>query len=596
MRLTQNQFDVLFCLLRHDSQTQREISEATGLGLGTVNAAVRECVALGYIEGRKLTESGRAALEPYRVQNAIIMAAGFSSRFVPLSYERPKGLLEVHGEVLIERQILQLQEAGITDITVVVGYMKETLFYLEEMLGVQIVVNGEYAKRNNNSTLMVVREKLGNTYICSSDNYFSENVFESHVYSSYYSAQFQEGETDEYCITAGSGGRITKVDVGGADSLIMIGHAYFDRSFAQKFVDILTRVYDRPETASKLWEDIYMDHLRELPMTVREYPIGMIHEFDSLNDLVQFDHDFTQNVDSSILDNICRVLTCDREQIVDLEPINEGLTNLSFKFSVRRGGERETYVYRHPGVGTDEIINRASEAFSQTVAKKLDIDDTFIYQDPDTGWKISRFVEVVCPFDYHNRKHVSEALDLIRRLHQSGECSEWTHDLYEESEKIRGLLASRSYPGFPDFDSLAETARHLSELVKRDDEGSVLCHNDFYGPNFLVSADRIDLIDWEYSAMSDYASDLGVFICCSDYTLDEARTVINAYFGGEATPEQMRRSLAFVSLAGYYWFVWALYKDATGDPVGEWLYLWYKFAKDYAKIALDLYAKETAPV
>ena len=55
-------------------------------------------------------------------RNAIIIAAGTSSRFVPLSFEKPKGLIEVKGEVLIERQLRQLNEAGIDDITIVVGY------------------------------------------------------------------------------------------------------------------------------------------------------------------------------------------------------------------------------------------------------------------------------------------------------------------------------------------------------------------------------------------------------------------------------------------------------------------------------------------
>ena len=41
------------------------------------------------------------------------MAAGLSSRFAPISYEKPKGLLKVRGEVLIERQIEQLKAAGI---------------------------------------------------------------------------------------------------------------------------------------------------------------------------------------------------------------------------------------------------------------------------------------------------------------------------------------------------------------------------------------------------------------------------------------------------------------------------------------------------
>ena len=61
----------------------------------------------------------------HQVDNAIIMAAGVSSRFVPLSYEKPKALIEVKGEILIERQIKQLKEAGIPEIVVVTGYKKE---------------------------------------------------------------------------------------------------------------------------------------------------------------------------------------------------------------------------------------------------------------------------------------------------------------------------------------------------------------------------------------------------------------------------------------------------------------------------------------
>ena len=43
-----------------------------------------------------------------KVDNAIIMAAGLSSRFAPLSYETHKALIKVKGEVLIERQIKQI--------------------------------------------------------------------------------------------------------------------------------------------------------------------------------------------------------------------------------------------------------------------------------------------------------------------------------------------------------------------------------------------------------------------------------------------------------------------------------------------------------
>ena len=59
----------------------------------------------------------------FKIDNAVILAAGFSSRFAPLSLHTPKALLKVKGEILIERQIRQLQEAGIRDIYVVTGYL-----------------------------------------------------------------------------------------------------------------------------------------------------------------------------------------------------------------------------------------------------------------------------------------------------------------------------------------------------------------------------------------------------------------------------------------------------------------------------------------
>ena len=127
--------------------------------------------------------------------NAIIMAAGTSSRFVPLCWERPKGLLEVKGEILIERQIKQLKATGVEEITIVTGYMADQFEYLKDKFGVSLVYNPDYARYNNTSTLMCVLDKLGDTWICSSDNYFTGNVFDEHPVCSQYSAEYADGET-----------------------------------------------------------------------------------------------------------------------------------------------------------------------------------------------------------------------------------------------------------------------------------------------------------------------------------------------------------------------------------------------------------------
>lgn len=583
--LEKNEFKTLVASMREGVYTQRALANATGLSLGTINHLCRTLRDRGLLDGFYVTAEGYRALQPYKVENAIIMAAGLSSRFAPLSYEKPKGVLNVRGEVLIERQISQLKAAGIDDITVVVGYMKEAFFYLEDLYGVTIRVNEEYVERNNNSTLMLVRERLGNTYICSSDDYFTENVFEPYVYEAYYAGTYFEGATDEYCLKTARDGRIVGVCVGGADAYGMLGHAYFDREFSRAFSNILEEEYDRPETAPKLWEDIFRDHVRELRMVLRPYEPGVIYEFDSLSDLKQFDQDFLTNVYSEILDNICAVLDCTRDRVEGIVPIKEGLTNLSFRFSV----DGRSYVYRHPGPGTDEIINRRSEAYSQGVAKRLGIDDTFIHQDTQKGWKLSRFVEDCRPFDYHDESHVRQAMDLIRRLHHCGETSQWTYDLFEKAQSMMELLGARSYPSFPDYELLRDRAARLDSFVKEDGIAPCLCHNDFYNTNFLVSDEAMYLIDWEYSALSDYASDLGVFICCSDYDEDEADRVLETYFQRVLTEGEYRHCIAYVALAAYHWFVWALYKEATGDPVGEWLYLWYRYAKTYSVKALALY-------
>ena len=116
--------------------------------------------------GSKITDTGLEALEPYRVNNAVILAAGASTRFIPLSLEQPKGLFEVKGEKLIERQIQQLQDAGIKNITIVLGYKKEMFYYLEDKYGVNFIINESFNIKNNIESLYLARKTKKHVYMC----------------------------------------------------------------------------------------------------------------------------------------------------------------------------------------------------------------------------------------------------------------------------------------------------------------------------------------------------------------------------------------------------------------------------------------------
>lgn len=255
----------------------------------------------------------------YKVDNAVIMAAGTASRFAPLSYEMPKALITVRGEVLIERQIRQLQEAGIKDIIIVVGYMKEQFEYLKDKFQVRIVENNDYLTRNNNASINVVKEYLGNTYICSSDNYFSENPFESEINDSYYAGVYADGETEEWCMNEDSEGFISHVTVGGSHAWFMLGHAFWNENFSKKFIEILDSVYDRPETANLLWESIYIEHLDKLKMRIRKYKNDVIFEFDTLDELRKFDNSYVDDTHSKILKNVAKELNCAERDIVNVQ-------------------------------------------------------------------------------------------------------------------------------------------------------------------------------------------------------------------------------------------------------------------------------------
>ena len=541
--LSKHQFQLLLNLKNKAEKTnQRLISEELGFSLGTVNKLIQEAEENGWISSEyEVTEKGLKALEPYRVENAIIMAAGMSTRFAPLSYETPKGLLVVKGERLIEREIKQLREAGIQKITVVVGYMKEKMFYLADKFGVEIVVNEDYYRYNNCSSLMLVRKQLGNTYICSSDNYFVENPFEEYVYHGYYSTVFAEGETDEYCVTETKDGIIKEVTVGGENKWYMLGHVYFDRAFSEQFVSILENEFKHEAYKLQLWEDYYARHVDTLLLEARHYSDEVIKEFDSLDELRAFDEHYLMHTNSKILLNICNTLNVTPAEITNIKPLKDGLTNTSFCFDCKG----EAYVYRHPGKGTQEYINRLSEAASMRIAAELEIDKTFVVMNEEEGWKISKFIKNARLLDYDDK---------------------------EELEAMVGKVV-----GYLEQDHVAHT----------------ICHGDCYSPNFLVDEDgNMSLIDWEYSGMGDPTSDIGTFVACSDYTLEQAKEFIQIYLEYNPGVASERHFLGVIGLVSYYWFLWALFQESNGKPVGEFLYKWYRYTKQYCAEALRLYEEE----
>lgn len=87
---------------------------------------------------------------------AIILAAGRGSRMKELTSNKPKCLTEVFGKSLLEHQIHSLNKAGITEVGIVTGYMRESLL----VYGLHEFYNPMWASTNMVTSLSKARDWL----------------------------------------------------------------------------------------------------------------------------------------------------------------------------------------------------------------------------------------------------------------------------------------------------------------------------------------------------------------------------------------------------------------------------------------------------
>lgn len=276
--MTEKEFDLLYAA--HKGKELAQFSKDT----------LFMCEKNGWLKSGKLTESGYEALSPYKVDNAIIMAAGRSRRCMPLSNYLPKGLFEIKGDTMVERQIKQLHDAGIKQIIIVVGYLKEKYYEMAKKYKDLIVIdNTEWEEKNNISSIYAAKDYLKNSYICCSDNWFAHNVYCDYVYDSYYACKYTDEFLDEYCVKAtDKEGYMTSVKKGGEKCWYTIGEAFFNKDFSAKFVDYMVKEYYDPEVKYMLWDDFQIRHIDDLKLKVKGYSDDECKEFDTTEDILQF--------------------------------------------------------------------------------------------------------------------------------------------------------------------------------------------------------------------------------------------------------------------------------------------------------------------
>lgn len=567
-------------------------------------------------------------------KNAIILAAGTSSRFVPLSQEMPKGLLEVKDEILIERQIRQLNAAGVSDITLVVGYMAEKFEYLREKFGVKLVVNEDFDRYNNTSSLIRVLDLLDNTYICSSDNYFSKNVFLETPASSYYSAKYANGATNEYCLELNDKDEIVGVNIGGSDSWYMVGHVFFSSEFSAKFKLILEKEYLRNEVKKEYWEDVFIRNINQLPkLQIKRFDDDEIQEFDSLEELRRFDPTYLDDSRSSIIKDIAKRLNVKESELRNFQnlphdkthlifsfekgdskyqysgldnsikpynpnkpdPYNEkkirlylsnifkgqdigdaefsrigGMSNKNFKVSL----QGKSYVLRIPGNGSEGMVVRSNEEFNSMVACQLGITPPIRYFNQESGIKLTDFIEnaeTLTASTIQKHENLSKIADIFRCVHNSKESFNNEFNIFREIEKYDVLLEKAHATMYEGWEQTRCKVMALESHLKTLGAELKPCHNDGLYENFIKAEDEtVYLIDWEYSGMNDPMADLAALFLEADFDKENEEYFLDKYFEGKIPSNAKEKIMCYQILWDYLWAQWTVIKEAKGDDFGTY--------------------------
>ncbi len=588
--------------------TQRELARELGVSLGTANCLMKECEEAGLIAAdggdHRLTAQGAAYLEPYRVDGAVILAAGFGSRFVPLTFETPKGLLEVFGERMIERQIRQLYEAGITDVTIVVGYLKEKFEYLIDKFGVKLIYNPEYASKNNLASVHFAANamKERNMYLLASDHWMRVNPFHEYECFSWYASAYMDGDTSEWCFALDKKGKVLDVTEGGRDSWVMYGPAYLSREFLEKFLPVLELYYRLPGTEQYYWEHVYLEMLNgtaarrcgqerktadrrrgETPFSAPELyanrlPADSVYEFENLEELRRFDPRYRDSSDNEALGLIARVFGIPESEILDIRCVKAGMTNQSFLFRV----DGKSYICRIPGPGTGLLINRRQEADSFRAVQPLGISENVIYFDAETGYKISEYYEGSRNADPSSEEDMRRCMEVLRKLHHSGVRVNHDFDIRERIGFYEKLCLGLGEIPFEDYKEVRAYMTELMDELDRFGRPKVLAHVDSVADNFIFLPDgQVKLIDLEYAGMCDPLIDVAMCAIYSYYNDEQLDRLIRLYLGRAPREEERTVIYSYVALGGFLWSLWTVYKHHLGQEFGEYSIIMYRYAKRF---------------
>ena len=571
--------DILYNLIKEPFINQRILAAQTGHSLGIVNRSLKELISEGYLDEEiRPTEKALREAKEKAPKNAIILAAGFGMRMVPINTETPKGLLEIKGERLIECTIRQLHEVGITEIYVVVGFMKEQYEYLIDEYGVDLIVAPDYATKNNLHSLKTAADHLSNSYIIPCDIWCEKNPYSRNELYSWYMVSDLVDDDSTVRVNRKQELVVQKEQAGGN---AMIGICYLLETEAEIVRERLEELGRDSRYDGAFWEETLYRKDRMI-VTARVVHAADAVEINTYEQLREIDSDSSQ-LQTDAIQVICEALGAQQNEVTNITVLKKGMTNRSFLFSCKD----KKYIMRIPGEGTDQLINRRQEAaVYQTIAGRR-ICDEIAYINPENGYKITEYLEGARVCDAENEEDLQKCMKKLREVHGQKLRVDHSFDLFGQMEYYESLWEGTP-SAYKDYEKTKAHVLQLKDYIEANAGEWVLTHIDAVPDNFLFveenGKEEIRLIDWEYAGMQDPHVDIAMFCIYSLYKKEQVDHLIDLYFEGSCDDKTRIKIYCYIAVCGLLWSNWCEYKRKLGVEFGEYSLRQYRYAKDYYKI------------
>lgn len=273
------------------------------------------------------------------------------------------------------------------------------------------------------------------------------------------------------------------------------------------------------------------------------------------------------------------------EDITDVQRINQGMTNRLIKFRCKE----KSYLLRLPGEGSNELTNRREEAAVYEALSGKGISDRVVYICPETGLKITEFMDESRNCNVHSEEDVKLCMGLLQSFHKLQLEVSHDFDIFQKINYYEELRGPESL--YQDYTAVRNRVFELQTLLNKLPAERCLCHVDSVCDNFLICPDGTFLIDWEYAGMGDPHMDIAMFCIYAMYDKAHIDTTIDLYFGEDPGDEIRMKIYCYVAAAGLLWSLWCEYKQKNGVQYGEYALSQYGYAKNYYGYARELALK-----